>query len=495
MKRILIANRGEIAVRIIKTCREMGITSIAVASEADLNARHAREADVCYAIGPAPVSESYLNMARILEVAVEAKADAIHPGFGFLSENAAFARATAEAGFVFIGPKPEVIETMGSKQEAKRRMIEAGVPVVPGYTGDRQDATFLAEQAAGIGYPLLIKASAGGGGKGMRVVTTPEQFLVELDTARREAKAAFGDDTVLLERYLTRPRHVEFQVFGDQHDNLVHLFERECSIQRRHQKILEESPSPKLKPEVRAKMAAAAVAAARTVGYSNAGTVEFMLDEDDSFYFLEVNTRLQVEHPITEAVTGLDLVRWQIQVARNEKLPLTQDQITSRGHAIEVRIYAEDPNQDFFPQTGRIVAYQEPDGLGIRVDSGIQQGDEISIFYDPMIAKLIAWGATRTEVIEKLSNALANYCVHGVRTNIGLMQEILREPCFLAGETATDYLPKNFPKPCLNSDLLDTALAMSTRAATQEEESSSGSHATTAQDGPWSRLVGWRAKA
>ncbi len=489
MKKILIANRGEIAVRVIRTCREMGIVTMAIASDADENTLHAELADECYPIGPAPVSESYLRGEKIIDIAREHGADAIHPGFGFLSENADFARAVKEAGLIFIGPDPDVIEIMGSKQKSKRLMIEAGVPTVPGYTGDNQDSDHLMEEARKIGFPVLIKASAGGGGKGMRIVESSGQFLDELETARREAKSAFGDDTVLLEKYLTRPRHIEFQVFGDNHGNVVHLFERECSIQRRHQKILEETPSTALDEALRAKMAAAAVAAAKSSKYSNAGTVEFMLDEDGSFYFLEMNTRLQVEHPITEMLTGLDLVRWQILVALGRPLPLKQEEIIPRGHSIEVRVYAEDPQKNFFPQTGKIIRYIEPEGLGLRIDSGIRQGDKVSIFYDPMLAKLITWGATREEACQKMSNALEEYCVHGVKTNIAFLKDIIGEPHFLKGETTTDYLSRHFKEFKEPDDQVDWALALTAMAASGVENS----HQTAKRSiDPWESLSSWR---
>ena len=490
MKKILVANRGEIAVRIMKTCREMGIATVAVASEADLDAKHARFADECIAIGPAPAGESYLRAEVIIDAAKQSGAEAIHPGFGFLSENAGFAAAVRTAGLIFIGPNADVIKLMGSKQESKREMAKAGVPVVPGYNGDQQDATFLAEKAAEVGFPLLIKASAGGGGKGMRVVSAADQFESSLQAAKREAKAAFGDDTVLLERYLTRPRHIEFQVFGDNHGNLVHLFERECSIQRRHQKIVEETPSTAMSAELRQKMGDAALLAARTVNYTNAGTVEFMLDEDGSFYFLEMNTRLQVEHPITEMLTGQDLVRWQIEVALGNRLPLLQDELTGRGHAIEVRVYAEDPSHDFLPQTGTIVNYHEPMGLGIRVDSGVEAGDEISIYYDPMIAKLVAWGASREEVCQKLINALGEYCIQGVRTNVSFLRAILQEAEFRKGNTTTDYLSRYLPRHEVPPALLDTALALTALA---QPEAATGSAAGPVFQEPWTMLSGWRS--
>jgi len=490
MKKILIANRGEIAVRIMKTCREMGIATVAVVSEADRGGRHAREADEWVEIGPGPAAESYLCIEKIIAASRAAGADGVHPGFGFLSENAAFAQAVRDANLLFIGPEPATIALMGSKSGAKKLMAEAGVPVVPGYHGEDQDPATLEREAAAVGYPLLIKASAGGGGKGMRVVAGPAAFAAELAAAKREAKAAFGDDSVLLERYLQRPRHIEFQVFGDNHGNLVHLFERECSIQRRHQKVLEETPSPVMQEALRAKMAAAAVAAARSVAYRGAGTVEFMLDEDGSFYFLEMNTRLQVEHPITEMITGVDLVRWQIEVARGGKLPLDQAAIQRQGHAIEVRVYAEDPQQQFFPQTGTIIAYREPDCLGVRVDSGIGAGDRVGIFYDPMLAKVVAHARTREEARCKLANALAEFCLHGVRTNISFLKAILEDDAFIAGATTTDYLNRHFPDLAVPEAQLGPALALTALAG-----AAAIGHVPTAAGwaDPWATLGGWRA--
>lgn len=490
MKKLLIANRGEIAARIIRTCREMGIGTVAVASEADMESVHARAADACYLIGPATVTESYLNMDVILETAREAGVDAIHPGFGFLSENATFAKRVKEAGFIWVGPEAEVIEVMGSKQISKRRMMDSGVPTVPGYNGDNQDPAHLKAEADRIGYPLLIKASAGGGGKGMRVVRESAAFDAELATAKREASSAFGDDTVLLEKYLTKPRHIEFQVFGDTHGNIVHLFERECSIQRRHQKILEETPSVAMTEELRARMADAAVKAAQAVNYTGAGTVEFMLDEDGSFYFLEMNTRLQVEHPVTEMITGEDLVRWQILVALGNPLPKKQDEITRRGHAIEVRVYAEDPQTNFMPQTGRIVRYIEPQGLGVRVDSGVTQGDEVSIYYDPMLAKLITYGADREQARDKMRLALEDYCVHGLRTNLGFLLDIVNEEHYIKGETATDYLSLHFPDYTMDETTLPQAAALTNLAGNAQ---SAGNHGTeTRIPDPWSALRSWR---
>jgi 3-methylcrotonyl-CoA carboxylase alpha subunit len=439
MNKVLIANRGEIAVRIIRACRELGLRTVAVYSEADAAALHVRVADAAYLLGPAPAAESYLRVDRIIAAAKACGADAIHPGYGFLSERAHFARACAEAGIVFIGPSADAIERMGSKIEAKRLAIAHDVPVVPGYEGDDQSVARLQAEAERIGYPLLIKASAGGGGKGMRVVEQPADFVAALEGAQREAKAAFGDDAVLLEKLILKPRHVEIQVFADAHGHTVYLGERECSIQRRHQKIVEESPSVALTPELRARMGAAAVRVAQSVGYRNAGTVEFMLDQDGQFYFLEMNTRLQVEHPVTEFVTGLDLVQLQLAVAADEPLPFTQEQVTLRGHAIEVRIYAEDP-ATLLPSIGHVALFAPPDGPGVRNDAGLATGDEVSVNYDPMLAKLIVNAPTRVAAIGRLRRALDEYAVLGVTTNIPLLQAIVAHPAFAAGETTTDFL-------------------------------------------------------
>ncbi|NBB82122.1 MAG: ATP-grasp domain-containing protein, partial [Alphaproteobacteria bacterium] len=385
--KVLIANRGEIARRVIRTCRRLGIATVAVFSDADADAAHVAEADEAVRLGPAPAAESYLRADAILEAARATGADAVHPGYGFLSENAGFAEACQAAGIVFIGPPAAAIRAMGGKSEAKALMAEAGVPLVPGYHGDDQDADRLAAEAARIGFPVLIKASAGGGGKGMRVVEQASGFTAALDGARREARAAFGDDRVLIEKYLVRPRHVEMQVFADGHGTVLHLFERDCSIQRRHQKVVEEAPAPGLSPELRARMGEAAVAAARAIGYVGAGTVEFLLDVDGSFHFMEMNTRLQVEHPVTEMITGLDLVEWQLRVAAGQKLAVAQDDLAIEGHAIEVRLYAEDPAGDFLPQTGRIDHLALPGEAGddphVRVDSGVRAGDAITVHYDP----------------------------------------------------------------------------------------------------------------
>ncbi|WP_075214846.1 acetyl/propionyl/methylcrotonyl-CoA carboxylase subunit alpha [Mongoliimonas terrestris] len=439
IRTLLVANRGEIAVRVMATARRMGIRTVAVFSDADADALHVRSADVAVRLGPAPARESYLAADRILDAARRTGADAVHPGYGFLSENAAFAEAVEAAGLVFVGPPAAAIRAMGSKSAAKALMAKAGVPLVPGYHGDDQDPRRLAEAAGAIGYPVLIKASAGGGGKGMKLVTAPAAFPDALASARREAAAAFGDDRVLVERYLTCPRHIEVQVFADAHGNTVHLFERDCSVQRRHQKVIEEAPAPGVSPARRAEMGAAAVAAARAVGYRGAGTVEFIA-EGDGFYFMEMNTRLQVEHPVTEAITGLDLVEWQIRVARGEPLPLAQSALAIRGHAVEARLYAEDPAKGFLPQTGRLDALAFPPG--VRVDTGVEPGDTVSHHYDPMIAKLIAHGPTRADALSALAGALDATRVVGLATNRALLARILRHPVFEAATHDTGFIER-----------------------------------------------------
>jgi 3-methylcrotonyl-CoA carboxylase alpha subunit len=439
-KKVLIANRGEIAVRIMAACQEMGIGTIAVYSDVDRAALHVRAADEAYRIGPAPARESYLNIPAILTVAREHGAEAIHPGYGFLSENAEFAGACERAGIVFIGPPPEAIRLMGSKTAAKRAVEARGVPTVPGYNGEAQDMRTFEREAARIGYPLMIKAAAGGGGKGMRAVTNPAEFGEALAAARREALAAFGDDTVFLEKLIVAPRHVEFQVLADRFGATVHLGERECSIQRRHQKIIEESPSVALTPDLRGRMGEAAVRAAESVGYVNAGTCEFLLDASGQFYFLEMNTRLQVEHPVTESVTGLDLVRHQLRIAAGEPLGLRQEAISPRGHAIEARLYAEDPANGYLPSTGRLLVFAPPRAPGVRVDAGVASGDEVSIYYDPMLAKLIVSAEDRDAAIERLEWALDHFAVLGVQTNAPLLRAIAANPDFQAGRTTTAFL-------------------------------------------------------
>jgi len=437
---VLIANRGEIAVRVIAACREMGIRSIAVYSEADRDALHARLADEAWLLGPAPARESYLNIEAILRVARDHGAEAVHPGYGFLSENADFAEACARAGIVFIGPPPEAIRLMGSKTAAKRAVEQAGVPTVPGFMGDTRDARKLEREAARIGYPVMLKAAGGGGGKGMRVVHSAAEFAEALAAAQREALAAFGDDSVFLEKLVIAPRHVEFQILADTHGNVIHLGERDCSIQRRHQKVVEESPSPALTPELRATMGEAAVRAAQAAGYVNAGTCEFLLDADGAFYFLEMNTRLQVEHPVTESVTGLDLVRHQLRIAAGEPLGLAQEAITPRGHAIEVRLYAEDPANGYLPSTGEVLVFEPPRAPGVRVDTGITAGSEVSVHYDPMLAKLIVAAENRPAAIERLRAALDAFAVLGVATNIRLLHAIADDADFQAGKATTAFL-------------------------------------------------------
>ena len=486
--KILIANRGEIACRVIRTCKRMGIRTVAVFSEADADAEHVKQADEAYLLGgPRPV-DSYLKGDAIIAFALKSGAQAIHPGYGFLSENEKFARACEDAGVVFIGPTPEAIRKMGSKSAAKALMQTAKVPVVPGYHGDNQDPAFLAKQADIVGYPLLIKAVAGGGGKGMRLVEKSAEFIAQLEAARREAKNAFGNDDVLIERFVLGPHHIEFQVFGDTHGNYVHLFERECSIQRRHQKILEETPSPYLDENMRKKMGDAAVAAARAIAYRGAGTIEFIAGEDREFFFMEMNTRLQVEHPITEMITGEDLVEWQLRVAAGEPLPLRQKEIITGGHAIEVRICAENPANDFLPETGRMQIFASPtilDDDDVRLDTGVTSGDEISVYYDPMIAKLITWGADRDEAIRRMQGALAETEVVGVKTNIGFLQQLVRHQAFIDGETDTGFIQRHRAKlmPDEKHAPDEALIAAALRELAREEES--------AGNDVWDSKAGW----
>ncbi|AIR91319.1 acetyl/propionyl/methylcrotonyl-CoA carboxylase subunit alpha [Pseudomonas cremoricolorata] len=441
---LLIANRGEIACRIMRTARAMGLTTVAVHSSIDREARHVREADLRVDLGGAKASDSYLDIAKLIDAARRSGAQAIHPGYGFLSENPQFAHAVADAGLLLIGPPASAIEAMGSKSAAKALMAAAGVPLVPGYHGEAQDLPTFQQAADAIGYPLLLKASSGGGGKGMKVVEHPGQLAEALASAQREAQSAFGDSRMLLEKYLLQPRHVEIQVFADQHGHCLYLHERDCSIQRRHQKVVEEAPAPGLSPALRQAMGEAAVRAARAIGYVGAGTVEFLLDARGEFFFMEMNTRLQVEHPVTEAITGLDLVAWQIDVARGEALPIGQDAVPLHGHAIEVRLYAEDPQQDFLPSTGTLAVYREPaPGEGRRVDTGVEQGDVVSPFYDPMLGKLIAWGEDREQARQRLLAMLEQTAVGGVKTNLRFLQRILAHPAFAAAELDTGFIPRH----------------------------------------------------
>jgi acetyl-CoA carboxylase biotin carboxylase subunit len=446
IRRLLIANRGEIARRIIRACREAHIESVAVYSDADANAPHAREADLAVRIGPAAASDSYLSIPALLGAARQTQADAVHPGYGFLSERGSFARACTEAGLIFVGPPAGVIESMGSKIGARGLMQSAGVPVVPGATPDDQTDAGIVTAASQIGYPVLVKASAGGGGKGMRVVRSASDAPDMAAAARREALAAFGDGTLYVERLITRARHVEIQIFADARGNVVHLFERECSIQRRHQKVLEESPSTALTPALRARMGEAAVAAARACGYRNAGTIEFLLEgsgDDAQFYFLEMNTRLQVEHPVTESVAGVDLVQAQLAVAAGHPLPWTQAGLSTRGHAIEVRVYAEDPDADFLPQAGPLLLYREPNGPGIRVDSGVEEGAAVAVNYDPLLAKVIASAESRDAAMARLRAALREFPVLGIRTNIPFLLRLIDLPAFRAGSLHTGFIDEH----------------------------------------------------
>jgi acetyl-CoA carboxylase biotin carboxylase subunit len=442
IRKVLVANRGEIAVRVMRTCRELGIPTVAIYSEADRGALHVRFADQAVCVGPAPSRESYLKIEAILAAARRTGADAIHPGYGFLSERPEFARACKAAGITFIGPPAAAIEAMGEKTGARRAMIAAGVPVVPGMTEPEADGEKARAFARGIGYPVMLKAAAGGGGKGMRRVEEDAAFPAAFASASREALNAFGDERVYVEKYLEKPRHVEIQVFADRHGNVVHLFERECSVQRKHQKVVEETPSPIVTPELRARMGEVAVRAARAVGYVGAGTVEFLVDAHRDFYFLEMNTRLQVEHPITEMRTGLDLVRWQVEVADGAPLPLRQEEIQSRGHALEVRINAEDPPQDFLPCPGTIRYLRLPDGPGTRVDAGVFGGYTVPMAYDSMIAKLIVWAETREQAIARMKRALSEFVLKGITTNVGFLRQVIAHPEFASGDYDTGFLSR-----------------------------------------------------
>jgi len=498
--KILIANRGEIACRVIATARRLGIATVAVYSEADAGARHMRLADEAWLIGPATARQSYLSAERILDAALRSGAQAIHPGYGFMSENAEFAAACSQAGIVFIGPPVEAIRAMGSKAESKALMERSGVPLVPGYHGAGQDMPVLRDAAARIGYPVLIKASAGGGGKGMRVVNSADEVEAAIEGAKREASASFGDDRVLVEKYLARPRHIEIQVFADTHGNTVSLFERDCSIQRRHQKVLEEAPAPRMDPGRRRSMGQAAVAAARAVEYVGAGTVEFIV-EGDAFYFMEMNTRLQVEHPVTEMVTGLDLVEWQLRVAAGEPLPLGEDGLAIRGHAIEARVYAEDPARDFLPAAGTLVHLRQPREVPgrVRVDTGVVQGDQITVNYDPMIAKLIVWGEDRAAAVRQLGVALAEYEVVGVTTNLGLLRAIAGHPAFAQADLDTGFIARHaadlMPAPEAERGRSDDAVwAAAALTVLRNQEAAIAAAAQAAGDpwSPWTVADAWR---
>ncbi|MEP7293561.1 MAG: acetyl-CoA carboxylase biotin carboxylase subunit [Chloroflexota bacterium] len=492
----LIANRGEIAVRIMRACRELGIRAVAVYSEADARSLHVRLADEACAIGAANPTASYLNAAKLLEVAQSSGCDCVHPGYGFLSESETFAQSVIDAGLVWVGPPPDAIRRMGVKTEARSLMQAAGVQLVPGYQEGGDTQAFL-DAADRIGYPVLVKAAGGGGGKGMRVVRAPADLPDALASARREAQHAFNDERVFLERYVERARHVEIQVLADSHGHTVHLFERECSAQRRHQKIIEESPSPRLSPEMRARMGAAGVAAAQAVGYVNAGTVEFIVTPDGEFYFLEMNTRLQVEHPVTELVTGLDLVKLQFAIASGELLPFTQSDLSQRGHAIECRLYAEDPRAGFLPAVGEILLFRPPAGVGVRVDAGVQSGDSITIHYDPMIAKLIVYDRTRAAAIQRMDAALRETVILGTTTNLGFLRALINHPAFAAGEVDTGFIERHLAQLLpAEPPLPDAALiaaALSDQFGVRGVSSSTTNpldHSVSAD--PWSRADSFR---
>ncbi len=492
-RRILIANRGEIAVRVIRACRELGIESVAVYSDADARSKHVALADRAVRIGPPPAAESYLSIDAIISAARSTGADAIHPGYGFLSENHEFAAACEASGITFIGPPASVIATMGSKVAARELARTAGAPVVPGEVPQEQTDGAVAEAARRVGFPLLLKPSEGGGGIGMKVVREEAGLVPAIQQARREAQAAFGDGTLYIERLIERPRHVEFQILADAHGQVVHVFERECSIQRRHQKVVEETPSIAVTPALRARMGAAAVAVARAAGYRNAGTIEFLLEgagDDASFYYLEMNTRLQVEHPVTEQVAGVDLVAAQIRIAAGERLPWSQDQLAQRGHALELRIYAEDPARGYLPQAGPLALYREPAMPGIRVDSGFVEGDEISVHYDPLIAKLIAHGETRDAARQRALAALREFPILGIRTNTPLLRELLTHPRFIAGELDTHFLDSEGEslRAALTREPSAEALAVATALADAQQVI----HAPAAAADPWSASRGVR---
>ena len=492
-KKILIANRGEIAVRIMRTCREMGIGSVAVYSEVDRQALHVLEADQAVNLGDAAPAESYLNITKIISAAQDTGAEAIHPGYGFLAENPELAAACQQAGLVFIGPPESAIRDLGDKTIARQIMTQNDVPVIPGMSHAEADPEVLAKEADKIGYPVLIKAAAGGGGKGMRVVAGAPDLKDACTAAAREAQAAFGNSAIYLEKYLVQPRHIEFQVLADTHGNTVHLLERECSIQRRHQKIIEETPSTALTPDLREKMGAAAVAAARAAGYVNAGTVEFLLDHEDRFYFLEVNTRLQVEHPITEMVTGIDLVRLQIEIANGQPLSLKQSDIRQRGHAIECRIYAEDPQNDFLPSPGKIVYMQEPGGPGIRNDCGVYTGFQVPVEYDPILSKLVVGAETREQAIQRMIRALQSYIILGIKTPIPFLIDILQSDAFEAGTTYTDFIATHFDEwqpASIDADLARIAF-IADEAWSSKKASPSSSGEESRFTSPWDTLGNW----
>lgn len=496
IRKLLIANRGEIACRIIKTARHLGISTVAVYSDADADAMHVQLADEAVHLGLAPAKDSYLDIAKVLAAAKQTGADAVHPGYGFLSENAHFCRVCETENIVFVGPPATAIEAMGSKSAAKRIMEAAGVPLVPGYHGDAQDAAMLERQAERIGYPVLLKATAGGGGKGMRRVDRVDEFAAALAAAKREAQNAFGDDLMLLERYVMCPRHVEIQVFCDHQGGGVYLFERDCSVQRRHQKVVEEAPAPGVEEALRTRMGEAALRAAHAIGYVGAGTVEFLLDTDGAFYFMEMNTRLQVEHPVTEMITGEDLVAWQLAIAAGDSLPLAQEELHISGHALEVRIYAEDPDNNFLPSTGKLIRHQPPQtSNSVRVDAGVQSGDEISVYYDPMMAKLICHGRNRKEALAKLDRALKQYQIAGVRHNIDFLRRVINHPEFIQGGVSTHFIEVNEAQSLQQQQPLTPikCAAVATFLARRELQQLSRSAPPLDPQSPWHTGDNWRS--
>jgi 3-methylcrotonyl-CoA carboxylase alpha subunit len=489
-RKVLVANRGEIAVRVIRTCRAMEIPTVAVFSEADRHARHVHEADEAIAIGPAEALQSYLSIDAMVRAARESGAEAVHPGYGFLSQNGDFADAVRDAGLVFVGPPGDVHRGMGDKKGARRLMAACGVPVVPGYDGDDQTDDRLLQEARRIGWPVMLKPARGGGGKGMRVVTREDGLGSALAASRREARSAFGDDAMVIERFLERPRHVEVQVLADEEGQAIHLGERECSVQRRHQKVVEETPSPALTPAARETLWAAGLQAARAASYVNAGTVEFLLAPDGSFYFLEMNTRLQVEHPVTEAVTGLDLVRLQLEVAARRPLALSQEDVVRRGHAVECRLYAEDPERDDLPSPGRVLHLSEPEGPGVRVDSGLRTGSEVTVHYDPLLSKVVTWGFDRPEAVARMREALRRTVVLGVATNLARLRAIVEHPAFAAGDLHTGFIDEHLgeltPRPCPPDEALAALAAVLARPAAR------GPGPGPASADPWTDLGRWR---
>lgn len=493
INKILIANRSEIACRIIKTCRVLGIETVAVYSDADKNALHKKLADEAYYIGESEAVKSYLNMEKIIEAALATNCDAVHPGYGFLSENHVFNRKVRQNGIIFIGPSPEPMELLGSKTEARKLMEANGIPVVPGALIHGEDTDKVIEIANQIGYPVLIKAAAGGGGKGMRVVKNISELISSIEAAQRESLAAFGSDEVFIEKYIENPRHIEFQVAADSHGNVIHLFERECSIQRRHQKIIEESPSAALNPEIRAKMGEIAKKVCTISGYDNIGTVEFLFDDSGKFYFLEVNARIQVEHPITEEISGIDLVKLQIDIANGLELPFRQEELYQKGHAIECRIYAEDGDNNFLPSTGKILEFFQPDGIGIRYDSGVDYQSEIPVFYDPIMAKLIVWGDNRETARKKMIRALKDNVILGVKTSINFMIACLESDDFIKGKTYTSFIDKNFEslKNHREDTLLLPALAAAYNRMLSDINYKKGENEIYSQSNIWQEIGSW----